>query len=41
MGHDTDKDVLIGEMNEAGYDVAEDHDFVKRQNFVVFEPRGP
>ncbi len=41
MGHDTDKDVLIGEMNEAGYDVAEDHDFVERQNFVVFEPRGP
>ncbi len=41
MGHATDKAVLIEEMQKAGYDVAEDHDFVERQNFVVFEPRGP
>jgi arsenite methyltransferase len=41
MGHHTDKAVLIGEMQEAGYGVAEDHGFVERQNFVVFEPRRP
>ena len=41
MGHATDKDVLIGEMTEAGYGVVADHDFVERQNFVVFEPRRP
>ncbi len=41
MGHGTDKAVLIAEMQEAGYDVADDHVFVERQNFVVFEPRGP
>ena len=39
MGHYTDKDVLVGDMNEAGYDVVGDHGFVERQNFVVFELR--
>jgi len=39
MGHTTPRDVLVREMDEAGYEVAEEHDFIDRQSFVIFEPR--
>ena len=36
MGHSTPRDVLLREMAEAGYEVAEEHDFIDRQSFVIF-----
>jgi ubiquinone/menaquinone biosynthesis C-methylase UbiE len=38
MGHYTPREELLREMREAGYDVAEEHDFIDRQSFVVFRP---
>jgi ubiquinone/menaquinone biosynthesis C-methylase UbiE len=38
MGHYTPRGELLREMREAGYEVAEDHDFIDRQSFVVFRP---
>jgi arsenite methyltransferase len=39
MGHSTPRDLLLREMDEAGYEVAEEHDFIDRQSFVVFRAR--
>jgi arsenite methyltransferase len=39
MGHSTPRDELLREMDEAGYEVAEEHDFIDRQSFVVFRAR--
>jgi ubiquinone/menaquinone biosynthesis C-methylase UbiE len=39
MGHYTPREQLLREMDEAGYDVAEDHGFIDRQTFVIFVPR--
>lgn len=39
IGHDTAKDVLLREMDEAGYRVVRDTDFLDRQSFVIFAPR--
>ena len=39
MGHYTPREDLLREMGEAGYAVAEEHDFIDRQSFVVFTPR--
>ena len=36
LGHSTPRDVLLREMGEAGYEVAEEHDFIDRQSFVIF-----
>jgi ubiquinone/menaquinone biosynthesis C-methylase UbiE len=41
MGHYTPREDLLREMREAGYDVAEEHDFIDRQSFVVFRPAAP
>ncbi len=38
MGHFTDKQTLLSEMEEAGYRVARDHGFLERQSFVEFTP---
>lgn len=39
MGHYTPKQVILDEMEQAGYRPVEDLDFLDRQSFVVFEPR--
>jgi arsenite methyltransferase len=39
MGHSTPPDVLLREMGEAGYEIAEEHDFIDRQSFVIFRVR--
>lgn len=39
IGHTTPRDVLLREMDEAGYEVVAEHDFVDRQSFVIFRPR--
>jgi arsenite methyltransferase len=39
MRHTTPREVLLREMDEAGYDVVEEHDFIDRQSFVVFRAR--
>ena len=39
LGHITTRELLIREMGEAGYEVAEEHDFIDRQSFVIFRPR--
>ncbi len=38
LGHSTPRDVLVREMREAGYEISEEHDFIDRQSFVIFEP---
>jgi arsenite methyltransferase len=38
MGHITPRDVLLREMAEAGYEAAEELDFIDRQSFVIFSP---
>jgi ubiquinone/menaquinone biosynthesis C-methylase UbiE len=38
-GHYTSREDLLREMREAGYEVAEEHDFIDRQSFVIFEVR--
>jgi arsenite methyltransferase len=38
MGHYTEKDVLLEDMQQAGYAVEKDHDFLDRQSFIVFRP---
>ena len=37
-GHFTARDALLREMDEAGYEVVAEHDFIDRQSFVIFEP---
>jgi arsenite methyltransferase len=37
LGHSTPRDVLVREMREAGYEISEEHDFIDRQSFVIFE----
>jgi ubiquinone/menaquinone biosynthesis C-methylase UbiE len=39
IGHYTEKDVVLREMDEAGYRVVEDTDFLDRQSFVIFALR--
>ncbi len=39
MGHYTPREDLLREMREAGYEVAEEHDFIDRQSFVIFKVR--
>jgi ubiquinone/menaquinone biosynthesis C-methylase UbiE len=38
MGHITPRELLLSEMAEAGYQVAEEFDFIDRQFFVIFRP---
>jgi arsenite methyltransferase len=38
IGHITPREELVREMAEAGYDVAEEFDFIDRQLFVIFRP---
>ena len=38
LGHTTPREVLLREMVEAGYEVAEEFDFIDRQSFVIFRP---
>ena len=38
VGHTTAREELLREMAEAGYDVAEEFDFIDRQSFVIFRP---
>jgi SAM-dependent methyltransferase len=38
MGHTTPRETLLREMNEAGYEVSEELDFIDRQSFVIFRP---
>jgi len=37
-GHYTAREVLVAEMQEAGYTIASEHDFLEEQVFVVFVP---
>ena len=37
-GHITPRELLLREMAEAGYQVAEEFDFIDRQAFVIFRP---
>jgi arsenite methyltransferase len=39
-GHITPRALLLREMAEAGYEVAEEFDFIDRQAFVIFRPVG-
>lgn len=39
-GHYTEKAVMQREMEAAGYTLAADHDFLERQSFLVFAPKG-
>jgi len=39
MGHYTPREVLLREMEEAGYEVAEEHEWIDRQSFIIFKPR--
>jgi ubiquinone/menaquinone biosynthesis C-methylase UbiE len=41
LGHLTPREDLFREMAEAGYDVAEEIDFIDRQSFVIFRPARP
>ena len=34
--HYTDKDVIRGELEQAGFRLLSDHDFLEKQNFLVF-----
>ena len=38
FGHYTERGAVLEEMAAAGYRVAEDHDFLDRQSFLVFTP---
>ena len=38
MGHSTSKELILSEMQEAGYRVSEDLGILERQSFIVFEP---
>ena len=40
IGHVTPREQLLREMTEAGYQVAEEFDFIDRQLFVIFRPVG-
>ena len=37
-GHITPRELVLREMAEAGYEVAEEFDFIDRQAFVIFRP---
>jgi ubiquinone/menaquinone biosynthesis C-methylase UbiE len=39
LGHYTPREELLREMREAGYEVAEEHDFIDRQSFLIFKAR--
>ena len=39
-GHATATDRILAEMAEAGFELAESHDFLERQSFQVFRPAG-
>jgi ubiquinone/menaquinone biosynthesis C-methylase UbiE len=39
-GHTTPRELLLREMADAGYGVAEEFDFIDRQAFVIFRPVG-
>jgi arsenite methyltransferase len=39
-GHFTPRTLLLSEMAEAGYEVAEEFDFIDREIFVIFRPVG-
>jgi len=41
MGHFTDKQTLLSEMQQAGYQVSRDHAFLTRQTFLEFTPTPP
>jgi ubiquinone/menaquinone biosynthesis C-methylase UbiE len=41
IGHITKREEMLREMSEAGYEVAEEFDFIDRQLFVIFRPVGP
>jgi ubiquinone/menaquinone biosynthesis C-methylase UbiE len=38
MGHFTPRDQLVSEMAQAGYELAEEFDFIDRQSFAIFRP---
>jgi predicted methyltransferase len=37
LGHSTDDNLIRSEMEQAGYRLATQHDFVERQSFVIFD----
>ena len=39
MGHTTPREELLREMEEAGYELVAEHDFIDRQSFLVFRVR--
>jgi ubiquinone/menaquinone biosynthesis C-methylase UbiE len=41
IGHITAREDLVREMGEAGYQVAEEFDFIDRQSFLIFRPEPP
>jgi ubiquinone/menaquinone biosynthesis C-methylase UbiE len=38
FGHTTPRDALLREMQEAGYEVTAEFDFIDRQSFLIFRP---
>jgi ubiquinone/menaquinone biosynthesis C-methylase UbiE len=38
FGHFTDRDEIVREMIEAGYEEVASHDFIERQTFTIFRP---
>ncbi len=38
FGHYTERDTIVSEMEEAGYTLEAEHDFIDRQSFLVFRP---
>jgi ubiquinone/menaquinone biosynthesis C-methylase UbiE len=41
LGHYTPAEDIKREMNEAGYELEREHDFLTKQSFLVFVPRAP
>ena len=39
--HGTAKEVIVSEMEQAGFRLVSDHDFLEKQSFVVFSPSEP
>ena len=38
LGHGVEREVIVSEMESAGYRLESDHDFLTKQNFLVFGP---
>jgi predicted methyltransferase len=41
FGHFTDRETIVAELTEAGYELAASHDFIDEQSFTIFRRRAP